>query len=49
MTGQNLFTPYIFYAYILSYYQSWTLPTFSAKAAGFPAASVYIIFFNLST
>ena len=48
LTGQNLFTPYLFYAYILSYYQSWTLPTFSAKAAGFPAAYAYIIFRSLS-
>ena len=38
MTGQNLFTPYLFYAYILSYYLVRTLPTFTAKAAGFPAA-----------
>ena len=48
MTAQNLFTPYLFYAYILSCYQSWTIPTFLIKATGFPAASVYIIFRSLS-
>ena len=39
----------LLYASILPYPPDLPLPTFSAKAAGFPAASVYIIFFNLST